>query len=43
MPSEALLLAGLAFGFIAMLAWLENRAARKRRRHDQAVRRVMGG
>ena len=42
MPSDTLMLAGLFFGFIGMLAWLEERDRRRREHHRRVVGRILG-
>jgi len=42
MTPDTLLLAGLAFGFIGCLAWLEERGRRRREHHRRVVGRILG-
>ncbi len=40
MTTDTLMLAGAFLVAIAVVAWLEHRAATRRKRHDDAIRRV---
>ena len=39
--ADTILLAGLALGFMGMLAYLEDRDRRRRARHDRTIARIL--